>query len=46
MFQIEEQDKPSEMDLNEMEISDSPDREFKMMVMFLSTRSGKQHMMK
>lgn len=45
MFQIKEQDKFPEIDLdNEKEISDSPHREFKTIIR--SPRSGKQCMNK
>ena len=44
MFQIKEQDKSQETDFNEMEISDLPNREFKIIVikMFSKIRRAMQ----
>ena len=42
MFQMKKQDKTSEKDLNEMEVSDLPEKEFKKIVIKMPTELGKQ----
>ena len=42
MFQTKEQDKTPETDLNEMEIGDLPDKEFKIMVIKMLTEVRKR----
>ena len=44
MFQIKEQDKSAEKDLKEMEISNLPDKEFKVMVVKMLTSLGEEWM--
>ena len=44
MFKMEEQDKTSGEKLNEMEISNLPDKEFKVMVMVMLTELGEEWM--
>ena len=42
MFQMKEQNKTSEKELNKMEISNLPDKEFKVMVKTMSTGLGRR----
>ena len=42
MFQVKEQDKTAEKNLNEMEISNLPDKEFKEMVIKMLTKLGRR----
>ena len=42
MFQIKEQDKYSEKELNKTEISSLPDKEFKVMVIRMLTELGRR----
>lgn len=42
MLQIKEQDKSSEKDLNEMEMSNLPEKEFKVTVIKMLTKKGEE----
>ena len=42
MFQMKEQDKTPENDINEMEINNQPDKEFKVMVIKMLTELGRR----
>ena len=44
IFQMKEQDKASEKDLSDAEISDLPDKEFKVMAIMMLTELGDEQM--